>query len=159
MAFSPVSPRSLINLSPAIFQNVAGATAPKNAKALMDSSGRRLTSEDICLVEKMLLEGTRSHLDLPEETCAPIENRTLLSNPNYTPLTVVISGQLFAHLDLHSRRKISMTRTISLTRRGLRKMAPSSSSSLLKHPTCHLNCSWQRLSRRCMTLTSQPIAS
>ncbi|KAF9503687.1 hypothetical protein BS47DRAFT_1355961 [Hydnum rufescens UP504] len=47
--------------------------APKDAKALMDSSGRRLTSEDICLVEKMLLEGTRSHLDLPKETCVQLK--------------------------------------------------------------------------------------
>ncbi|KAF9510910.1 hypothetical protein BS47DRAFT_1347410 [Hydnum rufescens UP504] len=55
------------------FSECGPRNAPKDAKALMDSSGQRLTSEDICLVEKMRLEGTRSHLDLPEETCAQLK--------------------------------------------------------------------------------------
>ncbi|KAF9505096.1 hypothetical protein BS47DRAFT_1374338 [Hydnum rufescens UP504] len=42
--------------------------ALKDAKAHIDSSGQKLTSEELRLVEKMLLEGKRNGLDLPEET-------------------------------------------------------------------------------------------
>ncbi|KAF9508935.1 hypothetical protein BS47DRAFT_1397314 [Hydnum rufescens UP504] len=56
----------------------------------MDSSGQKLTSEALCLVEKLLLEGKRSGLYLPQR---PIFLKLALF------CVSVIFGPLFSHLD------------------------------------------------------------
>ena len=87
--------------------------ALKDAKAHIDASGQKLTPEELRLVEKMLLEGKRDGLDLPEETREQLKivSSHLTLHTHLFSLTMLI---------VHSSRKIFLT----LVQNSLSALAP-----------------------------------
>jgi Zn-dependent oligopeptidase len=80
--------------------------ALKDAKTHIDASGQKLAPEELRLVEKMLLDGKRNGLDLPEET------REQLKIVSFHPTCVTYVSMLTVFIT-PSSRKISLIPVLS----------------------------------------------